>query len=196
MKILLADDDRLIVTTLADGLRAAGYEVVAATDGEEAWRLARESLPDLALLDVRMPGLGGIELARRLRELDGTKVLFLSAYGDLPTVRAAVAEGALGYLVKPLDVTQIIPALEAAASRGQELRALRSNADRLERALETGREVSIAVGMLMERRNLDGQGAFETLRTYARSSRRKIVDVAEELIAAVETINAPKPPDR
>jgi response regulator NasT len=110
--LLIADDDRLVLATLGRGLRAAGYSTREAASGEEALRLAAECAPDLALLDVRMPGVSGLEVARRLAAEGRVPFLFLSAYGDEEIVEQAAEHGALGYLVKPLDVAQVVPALE------------------------------------------------------------------------------------
>jgi two-component system, response regulator PdtaR len=121
---LLADDDRLVLATLTEGLRRAGYTVLDAAGGDEAIRLACEHKPDLAILDMRMPGRDGLAVARWLCEHTDCPFLFLSAYGDTEVVSAAVQAGALGYLVKPLDVQQILPSIEAALNRGRELRAL------------------------------------------------------------------------
>ena len=104
--ILVVDDDRLILATLAKGLRQADYGVSEANSGEDALRLASAVKPDLALLDMRMPGMSGIELAQRLTS-DEIPFIFLSAYGDAEIVKQAAEHGALGYLVKPLDVPQI-----------------------------------------------------------------------------------------
>ena len=101
-KILVADDDRVVLLTLAEGLREAGFEVIEARDGLQALALCRSEAPDLALLDIRMPGLDGLELARRLRDETRVPFLFFSAYGDEEFVRRAVEIGALGYLIKPL----------------------------------------------------------------------------------------------
>lgn len=181
-RIVVADDDRLVLYTIAAGLRGAGYEVLEAEEGEQAYRLCVESAPDLALLDVRMPVMSGLEVARRLRLERDTPVLFLSAYGDADTVKQAVDEGALGYLVKPLDNTQIIPAIEAALARAGEIRKLRETEENLSAALKSSREISVAVGLIMERYDLRAEEAFEALRSYARSLRRKISDVAAGIV--------------
>lgn len=191
--ILLVDDDRLILATLGNGLRRAEYSVSEANSGEEALRLAEERKPDLALLDMRMPGMSGIELAQRLTGM-GIPFIFLSAYSDEPLVKNAAERGALGYLVKPLDVPQIIPSIEAALGRAREIRELRETEEQLSSALEADRETSVAVGILMERRGLDRQEAFETLRTSARAQRRKLKDLAAEIVKAAEVINQPQKP--
>lgn len=202
-RLLLADDDRLILATLGRGLRDVGFDVIEAVSGEEAVHLAKEKSPDLAILDVRMPGLSGIETAQRLRRETTVPFIFLSAYGDTDVVKQAAVEGALGYLLKPIDVPQMVPLIEAALARAAEIRALRANEAHLNTALAAGRETSVAVGLLMERKRLTLADAFETLRSYARSQRRKVQDVAGEMVRAAELLNSPKaaprkgkPPDQ
>ena len=188
-RILVVDDDRLVLAALARGLRDSGYEVSEASNGEDALEIARAKNPDLALLDVRMPGMGGIELGRLLRERTGVPFVYLSAYGQAEFVSQASAQGALGYLVKPLDIPQILPSIEAALARARDIRQLQDSEAQLSQALTGTREISMAAGVLMERSHLDHEEAFEALRNYARNERRKVQDVARDLISGVETIN-------
>lgn len=166
--LLIADDDRLVLATLADGLRRAGYTVLEATSGDEAIAAACEQPPDLAILDMRMPGRSGVDVAVWLREHTDTPFIFLSAYGDTAAVEEAVRAGALGYLVKPLDVQQILPSIDAALMRGRELNALLEEEAQLSAALRLGRQTSLAVGILMARHQLTEQAAFNQLRAGAR----------------------------
>jgi AmiR/NasT family two-component response regulator len=191
--LLLVDDDRLILSTLADGLRAAGFEVLEASSGEVALRLALEADPDLAICDVRMPGMSGLELAPRLQGQAGVPFIFLSAYGDEDVVRLGSEHGALGYLVKPLNVPDMLPTIRTALARAAEIRKLRHTEEQLNTALANSREVSIAIGVLMERHRLNRGDAFELLRSHSRSKRRKLPEVAAELLEAVEKINHIKP---
>jgi response regulator NasT len=188
-RLLVADDDRLILSTLSAGLQSRGYDVLEAADGEEALQLCGQHEPDLAILDIRMPKQTGIEVAKQLQQTADVPFMFLSAYGDEELVAVAAECGALGYLLKPLDVPQIVPAIEAAMVRAAEIRQLRDSERNLHTALASGRETSAAVGVLMERHKLTGEDAFEMLRQRARSERRKIADVARELIEATETLN-------
>lgn len=188
-KILIVDDDRVILHILAEGLRELGYEVATAVSGEEALRLARETSHDLAVLDMRMPGMSGVEVARELRRDNLASFVFLSAFGDETVVRDAAEAGALGYLVKPVDIPQLVPFIEAAIARGREIDLLRSTAEQLEQALKVEQKTRTAVGIIMERKGLDRQEAFDLLRAKARSQRRKIAEVADELITAVEGMN-------
>lgn len=190
-KILLVDDDRLILALLGEGLRKFGYEVETAASGDEALARCRENQPDLAILDVRMPVKTGIETARELRETTAVPYLFLSAHGDHDIVKSAVDEGALGYLLKPIDVPQIVPTIEAALARAAELRELRERETTLSNALAAGRESSLAVGLVMERYRLDRRAAFEALRFHARSQRRKFDEVAAEFVKSAEQGNLP-----
>jgi AmiR/NasT family two-component response regulator len=184
--ILVVDDDRLVLAALAEGLRGAGYRVTGVASGEDALTSAGSDAPDLALLDVRMPGMSGIELGRRLREQFGVPFLYLSAYGDQHVVQQAVDEGALGYLVKPLDIQQIAPSIEAALTRAGEIRALRQSEVQLNKALTGSREISMAVGLLMMRDRINREQAFELLRANARSRRRPIAEIAEQLLSSAE----------
>ena len=174
-KILIADDDRLVLFTLAEGLREAGFEVVEARDGVQALALCQSESPDLAMLDIRMPNLDGLELARRLRDETSVPFLFFSAYNDEAYVQRAVEIGALGYLTKPLNVITIIPMIRTALARAQEISGLQG-------ALGSNRTIATAVGMLMQADGLDQPVAFERLRRQARSERRKLEDLARIMI--------------
>jgi AmiR/NasT family two-component response regulator len=189
VRILFADDDRLVLATLTQGLRDAGYLVEAADSGETALDLAAEKSFDLALLDIRMAGISGIETARRLRDEHGVPALFLSAYSEREMVKEAVAQGGLAYLVKPVDVLHLVPAIEAALARASDLKALVTTREQLAHALAGGRHASMAVGIVMERRGLSEQAAFDALRTGARKNRRKLEDYCRELIEALEKLN-------
>lgn len=188
-RILLADDDRLILSTLGQGLRDAGYDILEATDGNAAVQLCETTRPELAILDMRMPGLSGVEAAHLIRQKTEVPFIFLTAYGDKEVVKLAVEEGALGYLVKPVDLPQIVPAIEAALARAAELSALRESERNLMSSLETNRETSMAVGLIMERYRLDRHMAFEMLRRLARSEQLKIKQIAGDLLNAADTLN-------
>jgi DNA-binding response OmpR family regulator len=113
-KILVVDDDRLVLATVTHGLAKAGYDIIDADNGDDAILLAREHRPDLALLDIRMEGMSGFDVAAYLRESLQTPFMFLSAFSDDATVAQVKALGAVAYLVKPLDISQIVPTVEAA----------------------------------------------------------------------------------
>jgi AmiR/NasT family two-component response regulator len=185
-KILIADDDPIILSGLVNGLKNEGFDVIAANDGNAAVELGRETMPDLAVLDIRMPGMTGLEAARRLRDQAGVESIFLSAYSDREVVEMATKEGALGYLVKPVDINQLVPTIKAALERSGQLHRLQESESNLTSALNRNREISVAIGICMERFQTGEQEAFETLRGYARSERLKLADVAKELVQSAE----------
>lgn len=188
-KLLLVDDDGLVLATFGKELRDAGYSVSLADRGDEGLRIAaQESPPDLAILDICMPGISGIETAQGLKQL-GVPAVFLSAYDDEEYVKQAVEQGALGYMVKPIDVNKAIPTIEAALKRAKDLSYYEETEKRLTGAIETGSIVNVVVGMLMERHKLGRDDAFELLRAKARSEQRKVKSVADEALNAWETFN-------
>lgn len=176
-KLLVADDDRVVLFTLCEGLRQAGFEVIEARDGLQALALCQSRAPDLALLDLRMPGLDGLELAHRLRAETSVPFLFFSAYSDEAYVQEAVAIGALGYLIKPIQATTLVPMIRTALARATEIGGLQG-------ALDSNRSIAIAVGMLMQSEGLDQSSAFEWLRLQARNRRCRIEEVAQAMILA------------
>lgn len=188
-KLLLVEDDRLVLAMLVGGLTDAGYCVTAAESAEDAEACLSSGLrPDLAILDVRMPGQGGLYLAQRLRELDHIPFMMLSAYSDAQTVEQANLAGALGYAVKPLDTVQLIPAIEASLARANELQALRTTRQQLQEALDNERNISIAVGITMVQHRLKRDLAFDMLRRAARTQRCKLASLALQVIEAGETL--------
>ena len=189
--LLLVDDDRLILTTLASGLRASGYRVSTAESVDDAQALLTSGVrPDLAVLDMHMPGRDGLELAQRLRDLEHLPFLVLSAYSDPATVERATQLGALSYMVKPLAISQIRPTIEAALRRAQELDALRQAQLQLQEALNGDRDISIATGITMMQYRLQRSAAFELLRCAARAQRRKLAHVAADIIQSSEALHS------
>jgi response regulator NasT len=188
--ILLVDDDALLLQFLAEVLGHAGYDTVSAKSAAEAIRQIETREPDLAMLDITMPGMSGLELARHLHENTSVPFMFLSATGDVETGKQAATYGAVGFVVKPVDAGRLMPAFEAALARADDIRQLRRTEVNLNAALAAGRETSLAVGLLMGRFQADRNTAFEVLRDHARSSRRKINEVADQLLAAEEVLNS------
>jgi DNA-binding response OmpR family regulator len=194
-RILVVDDDRLVLATLTHGLAQAGYEVIDADNGDDAILLAREHKPDLALLDIRMEGKSGFDVAAYLREYCQMPFMFLSAFSDDATVAQVQALGAVAYLVKPLDIRQIVPAVEAAFAgmgqrRSQEAVPLRHGEGAHG---EAGNDplahvVSIAVGVVMHRYSLPRAQALDKLRKLAAADGRSLEDSCEQLLAAMERL--------
>lgn len=189
-RILIVDDDPLLLQFLTEVIGHAGYDTLTAVSGEAALAQVAKGEPDMALLDITMPGMSGLELAARLKATSSVPFMFLSAVDDAESARQAAAHGAVGYLVKPVDAAHLMPAFEAGLARADDIRQLRRTETNLNAALAAGRETSLAVGLLMGKFQTDRNTAFEVLRDHARSSRRKINEVADQLLAAEETLNS------
>ena len=186
-RILIAEDETIIRLDLKHLLERGGFEVCAeARDGEEAVALAASEQPDLAVLDVKMPRLDGIEAARRILAERPIPIVMLTAYGQEELVARAVEAGVFGYLVKPFREDDLLPAIHAARARHAELEALREEAESLAEALATRKVVERAKGLLMERDGLSEQDAFARLRRASQVSGRPMKVVAEALIATYE----------
>ncbi len=187
-RILVADDNPDDLDMITGGLQSAGFEVIQAHNGDEAEKLALEHRPDLAVLDLRMPLKDGFEVAAALKEED-LPFISLTSYGEEEMVQRATDAGSLAYLVKPLDIEQLVPAVRSALTRAEDMRHLKESMEQMDKALSQGREISMVVGILMERCNMTAIQAFDALRDEARSQRRKIADVAKEYLAAAETLH-------
>lgn len=188
--ILIVDDDPLLLDFLGEVLGHAGYDVLKALSAEQALQLISQREPDLALLDIHMPGMNGLELAKQLHSSSSVPFMFLSGRGDADAGKQAAAYGAVGFLVKPVDEKHLMPAFAAGLARADEIRQLRRTELNLNAALASGRETSLAVGLLMCKFQTDRNTAFEVLRDHARSNRRKVNEVADQLLSAEETLNA------
>ena len=187
-KILVVDDDRLVLATVSHGLAQAGYEVIDADNGDDAILLARKHRPDLALLDIRMEGKSGFDVAAYLRESLQLPFMFLSAFADAATVAQVKALGAVAYLVKPLDIGQILPEVEKALAQVRAAPAAAPAAVAEPPALQA---VSLAVGVLMHRYSLDRAQALERLRRLAAEERQPLEAQAARLLDALELLARP-----
>jgi response regulator NasT len=192
--ILVVDDNRLVLATLTDGLTRAGYHVFDADNGDDAILIARAHRPDLALLDIRMEGKSGFDVAQYLRTQCRMPFMFLSAFSDEQTVAQVKALGAVAYLVKPLDIKQIVPAVEAAFAHLE----ARVGAPPVEPSGASGAGVealdtttAMAIGVLMHRYSLTQGEATERLLRQAADDKRSPHAQAELLLAAVEQLAGP-----
>ena len=186
MRILIAEDETIIRLDLRKTLEDAGFDVCAeARNGAEAVDLARAEDPDLAILDVKMPGLDGIDAARRILAERPIPIVMVTAYGHEELVSRAVEAGVFGYLVKPFRESDLLPAIHAARARHAELQALREEAESLAEALATRKVVERAKGILMDREKLSEQDAFARLRRASQVSGRPMKVVAEAVLATV-----------
>jgi len=184
-KILVVDDDRLVLATVTHGLAKAGYEVIDADNGDDAILLARKHKPALAILDMRMQGKSGMDVARYLAANTNTGFMFLSAFSDDATVAQVKALGAVAYLVKPLDIGQIVPTVEAAFARLPAHDAAPAPAAVTDSPPDP---VWIAVGVLMHRYSLTRGEALARLIAQATQEQRALRAQAERLVEAVELL--------
>ena len=192
-RVLIAEDETLIRLDLKGLLEGAGFEVCAeARDGEEAVALARTEQPDLAVLDVKMPRLDGIEAAKQILDQRPIPIVMVTAYGERELVARAVEAGVFGYLVKPFRETDLLPAIETARARHEELAVVRAEADSLAAALAARKAIERAKGLLMEREGLTERDAFARLRKASQISGRKLEVVAEALIATLDLSAGPR----
>lgn len=190
-RILVVDDDRLVLATVTHGLSQAGYEVIDADNGDDAILLAREHRPQLALLDIRMEGKSGFDVAQTLRDAYAIPFMFLSAFSDPETLATVKSLGALAYLVKPLDVGQIVPAVEAAFGRLRESGTSAGAGAAASLPAPAGPvqdPVSLAVGVLMHRHSLHRDEAWRRLQRLAQEQQLPLAAQAERLLGAVEEL--------
>jgi two-component system, response regulator PdtaR len=184
MRVLIAEDDPLIALGLAERLRSLGHEPVGpARDGEQAIELAKTSSPDLYLFDIEMPNVDGLEAAQQLTA-DGFRrpVVVVTGVDDPSLIERSIASGVSAYLTKPVDSRELGAALELAAARHAEFRALESEVDRAQQALEDRKLVERAKGLLMTALNLSEQDAFRRLQLTARERNLRLADVAGRIV--------------
>ena len=198
-RVLVVDDDRLVLATLVHGLQQAGYTVIDADNGDDAILLARQERPELALLDIRMEGKSGFDVAAYLRDVSHIPFMFLSAFSDAGTVARASELGAVGYLIKPLDVAQIVPQVHAVMAR---VRAGTLTVAKTEAAAEPGSStqtttpaeiMAMAVGIVMHRFSLDRRAAGQRLQRLAADQGITGAAQAERLLQAVEELSRTAP---
>jgi response regulator NasT len=183
MKILIAEDETLIRLDLKTMLEAKGFDVVGeALDGAQAVELSREVEPELAIMDVRMPRLDGIEAARTILAERPMPIVMLTAYGQDELVTRAAEVGVFGYLVKPFREQDVLPAIQTARARFSELREVREQVDSLAEALAARKAIERAKGILMAKERLTEDEAFARLRKASQVSGRPMKVIADAVI--------------
>ena len=183
VRVVIAEDEAVIRLDLKEILEEEGYEVVGETGrGDEAVELVRLHGPDLAILDIRMPGMDGLAAAREIAGERRAAVLILTAFSQRNLIEEARDAGALAYLVKPFQTSELIPAIEVALGRFHELQALENENRSLEDQLETRRVVDRAKGMLMDVHGLREGDAFRFIQQTAMRERQTMKAVARRII--------------
>ena len=182
-RVVIAEDEAIIRLDLKELLEEEGYEVVGETGrGDEAVDLVRDLDPDLAILDIKMPGMDGLSAARDITAEHRAAVLILTAFSQRNLIEEARDAGALAYLIKPFQRNELIPAIEVALARFQELKALREENQNLEDALETRRLVDRAKGRLMDDHGMKENDAFTFIRSSAMQNRVTLKAIAQRII--------------
>ena len=182
LRILLAEDESIIRMGLRRILEDAGHQVVAAPDGRTAVKLARQTGPDLAVLDIKMPGLDGLEVARQIYARRPLPIVLLTAYGDQELVERAAALPIMAYLIKPVEERELLATLEVVTARFAEQQHLVQQANDLEERLEARKVVERAKGVLMQRQALTEREAYLRIQRQAREERRSMRQVAEGIL--------------
>ncbi len=181
LRIVIADDEPITRIDLREVLIEKGYEVVGeATDGFDAVELCKQQLPDVAILDIKMPHLDGISAAKIITDeiLAGT-VIILSAYSDRTFINSAIEVSVGGYLVKPIDEKHIVPSIELAVKRAKELRQLKQDICKIEKRLQDRTIIERAKGKIMHRDNLTEQEAYDYIRSLSQEKNLSMRRVAE-----------------
>ncbi|WP_208027921.1 ANTAR domain-containing response regulator [Rhabdothermincola sediminis] len=183
-RVVIAEDEAIIRLDLKETLEEEGYEVVGETGrGDEAVELVKQHEPDIAILDIKMPGLDGLSAAREIAGERRAAVLILTAFSQRDLIEQARDAGALAYLVKPFQRSELIPAIEVAIGRFNEIKALHDQAQTLEGQLETRKVVDRAKGRLMDRYALSESDAFSFIQKTAMQERMTMKAIAEKVIA-------------
>jgi two-component system, response regulator PdtaR len=184
-KVVVAEDEAIIRLDLKEMLEEEGFEVVGeAADGDAAVRLAREQRPQLVIMDIKMPGLDGLQAAERITEQDLGAVLILTAFSQRDLVHRAAEAGAMGYVVKPFQKADLMPAIEIALARYSQLSALRKETASVSEQLAVRKLVDRAKGVLMDRDGMSEAAAFRFLQKRAMDQRRPLREVAEDVLGA------------
>jgi response regulator NasT len=183
IRVVIAEDEAIIRLDLKETLEEEGYEVVGQTGrGDEAVKLVQELKPDLAILDVKMPGMDGLEAASQISADKQAAVLILTAFSQRDLIEKARDAGALAYLVKPFQKSELIPAVEVALGRFQEMKALQDQNLSLAEQLETRKLVDRAKGTLMDKHGLSEADAFRFVQKTAMDTRATLKSVAQDVI--------------
>ncbi len=185
LRILIADDEAIRVMTLRTQLRALGFQVVAeATNGREAVELAARCEPDLAILDIKMPEMDGIEAARAITARRPIPVILLTAYSEPELVERATEAGVFAYLVKPVSEEDLLPTILLARARFEEFRLLQQEVADLREALEARKIIERAKGILMKRLGISEAEAFRRMQVQSQKENKKLVEIARAIVTA------------
>ena len=194
VRVVIAEDEAIIRLDLREILEEQGYEVVGETGrGDEAVTLVRDHQPDLAILDIRMPGMDGLAAAREITAENHCAVLILTAFSQRNLIEEARDAGALAYLIKPFTQAELVPAIEVALGRFKEMKAIKETNASLEEQLETRRKVDRAKGILMDDHGLKEAAAFSFIQKTAMRERKTMRDISQQIIDGELTPDGAQP---
>jgi len=184
IRIVLAEDEAIIRLDLRESLQEEGYEVIGDVGrGDKAVEMVEALRPDVAIFDIKMPGMSGLEAAKIVSDKKICPVVMLTAFSQREIIEQARDAGALAYLVKPFQKTDLVPAIELAIARFAELRSLSGEVAALGAQLETRKLIDRAKGVLIDNHRLSESDAFAFIQSMAMSQRMKMGDIAEQIIA-------------
>jgi len=184
IRIVLAEDEAIIRLDLRESLQEEGYEVVGDVGrGDKAVEMVDELRPDVAIFDIKMPGMSGLEAAKIVSDKKICPVVMLTAFSQREIIEQARDAGALAYLVKPFQKTDLVPAIELAIARFAELKSLSGEVAALGAQLEIRKLVDRAKGVLIDKHQMSESDAFSFIQSMAMSKRMKMGDIAEQIIA-------------
>lgn len=190
LRILLVDDESIIRLDLREMLREQGHEIVGeASDGQMAVELAPKLDPDLIIMDIKMPTMDGLEAVRHINQHRRIPTIMLTAYSQPELVEQAVELGVFAFLVKPIKEHDLLPTIEVALARSEELKSLEKEVGTLKDTIETRKLVEKAKGILMESYGLSEAAAFRKIQKLSMDKRKPLKDVADAIILARE-VNA------
>lgn len=187
LRVVIADDESIIRLDLKETLQRMGHQVVAeAGDGRSALDLVRQHRPDLAILDVKMPEMDGIDAAKVITDEKLAPVLLLTAYSQQDLVERAMEAGVFAYVVKPFTEADLLPSMGVATARFREFSVIAEQAQSLSAALETRKMVDRAKGILQDRHGLSEAEAFRRIQQQSMNTRKPMREIAEAIIIASE----------
>ena len=184
VRVVIAEDEAIVRLDLKEIMEEEGYEVVGETGrGDEAVELVRQHKPQLAILDIKMPGIDGLTAAREISQDRLCAVLILTAFSQRDLIEQARNAGALAYLVKPFQKSELLPAIEMALGRFAEMKALDEQVKTLEESLEVRKAVDRAKGILMDELGWTENQSFTWIQRTAMHERVKMLEIAQRIIA-------------
>jgi response regulator NasT len=193
VRVVIAEDEAIVRLDLKEIMQEEGYEVVGETGrGDEAVELVRAHRPDLAILDIKMPGTDGLTAAREISAERLCAVLILTAFSQRDLIEQARNAGALAYLVKPFQKSELLPAIEMAIGRFAEMKALDEQVKSLEESLEVRKAIDRAKGILMDELGWKESESFNWIRSQAMHERVRMLDVANQIIGGLRPTERPR----